>query len=570
MSENEIYDFPKRVELGVQAEAALAYREERWIAANGGHAAANIAKTPFGGFGGGPASGFRWCEPKLLPSGLSPVDPFDLEFLPESIAPWVLDIAERMQCPPDFVGVSAMVALSATLGRKIGIRPEAHTDWIEVPNLWGCIIARPGAMKSPAMNQAFAPLHRLEAKARKDNDRAAADYAIELEAHKLRKDEAQGKARAALKGGSSIDAILDTPCPAEPPSRRYIVNDATYESLGVILADNPNGVLAFRDELVSLLRTLDREEYAAARGFFLTAWSGTSGYTFDRIIRGRTHVEAACISLMGSTQPTRFAEYVRRAIGGGSGDDGLIQRFGLLVWPDQQAEWREVDRYPNTSARESAWSTFQHLDELSSETAGALRDEFEPIPFVRFDTTASGIFREWRASFAKTLRAGELHPALESHFAKYRKLVPALSLIGHLADRGSGPIGETSVLRAVAFSKYLETHARRAYGAGAEAETTTAKAILMHIRKGDLAASFTARDAHKRDWSNLTDRNQLQAGLDLLVDLDWLAPEKAVTNGRPRVVYHINPRGLPRPSIEIATPAFSSAPVKAALVNCEP
>jgi hypothetical protein len=109
-----------------------------------------------------------------------------------------------MQCPPDFVGASALVGLSAALGRKIGIRPQRNTGWIEVPNLWGCVIARPGAMKSPAMSQAFAPLHRLEANARKANMAAAAEYAIELEAHKLKKEEAARKVRAVLKDGGSI------------------------------------------------------------------------------------------------------------------------------------------------------------------------------------------------------------------------------------------------------------------------------------------------------------------------------------------------------------------------------
>jgi putative DNA primase/helicase len=36
----------------------------------------------------------------------------------------------------------------------------------------------------------------------------------------------------------------------------------------------------------------------------------------------------------------------------------------------------------------------------------------------------------------KRLR-GDLHPALESHLAKYRKLVPALALICHLVDGGT-------------------------------------------------------------------------------------------------------------------------------------
>ncbi|NDB70766.1 MAG: hypothetical protein EB015_22710, partial [Methylocystaceae bacterium] len=60
-----------------------------------------------------------WPKVKPLPSGLLPVAAFDLRFLPENLAPWVVDVADRMQCPMDFVGVPAIVALGATLGRKI-------------------------------------------------------------------------------------------------------------------------------------------------------------------------------------------------------------------------------------------------------------------------------------------------------------------------------------------------------------------------------------------------------------------------------------------------------------------
>ena len=45
----------------------------------------------------------HWPEPKPLPDGLAAVAAFDIAFLPESVAPWVADIADRMQCPPDFV-----------------------------------------------------------------------------------------------------------------------------------------------------------------------------------------------------------------------------------------------------------------------------------------------------------------------------------------------------------------------------------------------------------------------------------------------------------------------------------
>ena len=141
------------------------------------------------------------------------------------------------------------------------------------------------------------------------------------------------------------------------------------------------------------------------------------------------------------------------------------------------------------------------------------------------------------------IRASDLAPALESHLAKYRKLVPALALINHLADGGAGSISETAIIRALAFAKYLETHARRAYGAGSEAETATAKAILAKVRKGELSDGFSARDIYRRAWSNLSDREQVQAGLELLADLDWLAAKTVQTAGRARVVYSINPRG---------------------------
>ena len=129
-------------------------------------------------------------------------------------------------------------------------------------------------MKSPAMMEALKPLYRLEAPAREAYDSQAAQYAQELEAHKLRKEAAEKSAREALKNNPLASIAIGPPAPEKPRERRYITNDTTYEKLGEILSDNPKGVLVYRDELVSLLKTLDREEYAAARGFFLTAWDG--------------------------------------------------------------------------------------------------------------------------------------------------------------------------------------------------------------------------------------------------------------------------------------------------------
>ena len=59
------------------------------------------------------------------------------------------------------VGSPAMVALVTALGRLIGIRPVRFDDFQVVPNLWGGIIARSGAMKSHAWDKDMKHLKRL-------------------------------------------------------------------------------------------------------------------------------------------------------------------------------------------------------------------------------------------------------------------------------------------------------------------------------------------------------------------------------------------------------------------------
>jgi hypothetical protein len=177
---------------------------------------------------------------------------------------------------------------------------------------------------------------------------------------------AKEELKKALKGDNHtrpIDLALWEQ-PQEPTPVRYRTNDTSYEALAELIASNPTGMLIERDELVSLLRHLDRNDQAVARGFFLTGWSGTQPYTLDRISRGTRHIEAVCISVLGNAQPARLAEYVKRANSNANGGDGLLQRFGLIAWPDTCPEWKDMDRYPHSRAGENAWEVFERLSRL--------------------------------------------------------------------------------------------------------------------------------------------------------------------------------------------------------------
>jgi putative DNA primase/helicase len=245
-----------------------------------------------------------------------------------------------------------MTAMAAVLGRKVAIRPQSQTDWTVVANQWALIIGRPGVLKSPAMEAALGPIKRLAAVACENHELAAKDHERDKAVAKMRAAAAEKQAQKLLSKDPRADVahLLEGEELEEPILHRYVANDTTAAALGELLRQNPNGLLVHRDEIVSLLRALDREDNAEARGFHLTAWNGDSAYTFDRITRGMNlHIPAVCLSLLGSTQPARIAHYIRQAVKGGAGDDGLIQRFGLLVWPDTGGEWREVDRWPPSS-----------------------------------------------------------------------------------------------------------------------------------------------------------------------------------------------------------------------------
>ena len=519
------------------------------------------------------SSGPEWAAPKDIPTKLAKVADFSLEFLPPSIGPWVGDISERLQCPPDYVAVTALTALGALIGRRIGIKPQQKTDWLEVPNVWGGFVGKPGMLKSPAMMEALKPLHHLEAQAAKAHTEALVDHQTALAEFKLHKAVKESVLKEELKkkvaekvvslgGVSSLKEIKDAQKegplglgagPEEPKPVRYRTNDSSYEAIGALLVSNPAGLLVERDELVSLLKHLDREEQCVARGFYLSGWSGTQPYTFDRITRGHIHVEAVCIGVLGNTQPSKIAEYVRRANADGAGGDGLIQRFGLLVWPDEPADWENVDEYPDSAKRDVVWGIFERISKLTEIGAlelGAAKGPYDKVPFVRFDEEAAAEFLDWRAGLERRLRGDELSPALEGHLAKYRKLVPALALINHLVEGKRGGVGREALVRALAMAEYLETHARRTYGATDTVDIIAAETILLHIHRGALKDGFTARDVHRPGWSKLTDRDHVRRGLDLLVELDHVAADVTGNpgyGGRPKLSYRINPATGVRP-----------------------
>lgn len=505
---------------------------------------------PFAGSAGDP--------PKPIPIrvDLPPVPKMAAKLLPKPFRPWLADIVRRVGCPLEYAAVAAIIAVAVLVGRRVAIRPKAHDDWTVVANLWAMVVGRPGELKSPALEEALRPLHRLVKEAEEQYQAGLKAFEAKATLEKLQHEAAKKSYQNALSAKTKDEALIEdlaakvqSPPDDTPPVRkRYLVNDATVEKLLEILRENPNGVLIFRDELVGFFYSLDKPGRETDRAFYLESWNGTGSFTCDRIGRGTVHAEAICLSILGSIQPGPLARYIRGAASGnGKEDDGLISRFQLAVYPDPSTAWVNVDQPPDAASKNRAFEVFRKLVDLDPEAVGAEVDDHKVgLPFLRFSGDAQAFFDGWRAELenVKLRTEGEM-PLIESHLAKYRSLMPSLALLFHLVkvvDGGkAGPVTLEAAKLSAAWCDLLEAHARRIYQASFDGDPEPARRLAERIRKGSLANPFTARQVAEHDWSGLATQDEVDRAVATLERHSWLRTVEVPTRGRPKTQIFVNP-----------------------------
>lgn len=498
----------------------------------------------------------NWAECKPLPAPYDPVPNLSEKLIPEPLRAWIMDAAERTSVPLEFIAAPAVVSMGSVVGRSIGISPKCRDDWCVIPNLWGGIVGPTGVLKTAAVGEGTRQIRRLAVtsteKFDKDkSDRDAKDAILEARISVVK---ARGKTAA---GKNNIDLLRE--CEDElagllrqqekcaTTERRYITQDPTVEKLGEILKENPRGILLLRDELSGWLRTLDRQGHEGAREFYLESWNGSGSYTYDRIGRGTLHIEALTVSIFGGIQPARLRAYIDDALAHRGGDDGLLQRLQLLVWPDSVGDWRNVDRWPQSAARDRAFLVFERLDKLDPDQLSAKRIHPDAIPTLRFSGEAQELFNTWRAELEGRLRGDQADkmPSFTGHLSKYRSLMPSLALLFHLiesVDQGTrGGVSLHTAQQAAAWCEYLERHARKVYATEIRAGIPAAHRLAEQIRVGNILDGITVRDLSRRELSGLRQPDQILAGLEILEAAGWLQVLMQDTGGRPAREIRLNP-----------------------------
>jgi len=498
--------------------------------------------------GAGQAGPDTWEPPIEIVSGLPPAPQFEANvLLPKALADFVLDEADRMPCSPDYIAASLIVCLGSVIGATCGLKPKRRDDWIVTPNLWGGIVGDPSSKKSPALSTTTRFIDRLEAREADKLVESKKVFEAEKAAHEAYMSVAKDTMKKAAKGkpdalqmASAISDMSAITEPEEPHARRYKTNDASVEKLCDIEVKNPQGLMIFRDELVGLLASWEREGHEGDRAFYLEGWNGTGSYNSDRIGRGEQFVKNHCLSILGGIQPDKLETYLSD-IASSLDNDGRIQRFQIMVYPNPVPwEWR--DRYPVKGAREAVRDMFDRLSVFDPVQDGATpADDFVKLPHFYFDNAAQEIFIEWCHDLNLNQIVKEQDPLMKQHLGKYEKLFCSLALILHLAEGNIGNVKADSALRAAAWCDYLAGHARRVYGMVEGAKVATANMLLRRIREGKLQSGFTLRDVRRKQWSGATDTMQVEAVLAMLEAHHCIHGSESVNGGRPTTTYEVNP-----------------------------
>jgi hypothetical protein len=270
------------------------------------------------------------------PTLVFPDDPVDLwqerkaPALPKGLLPAVIEQfafqqGELMGADPAGLAMGALVVCAAAIPDSIRIQVKQHDKrWLESTRIWVGLAGPVSAKKSPIMRVVCDPIDEIDKE-------LSAEYAIAL---------AEYEAAEEDEGGP------------EPVRMRLRVEDATPESLQVILEYNDQGLLMKRDELSGWFGQMEKYSgggrgASADRGFWLTSFNG-GFYVFDRVKRGSGTIKNLSVNLLGGIQ----VEALRQVVADGV-DDGLLQRlFVIMLRPavlgrDEPVEHDQYDRLVN-------------------------------------------------------------------------------------------------------------------------------------------------------------------------------------------------------------------------------
>jgi len=446
----------------------------------------------------------EWAKPRPLEDLEARLPPWKRKLVPEVLENLAEALAERLLIDPSAFVLAALTGISAVLGhRGVLIQPEKdNPTWEETPVLWVALIGPPGSGKTPVLREATKPLWVIEGSLVEDYRQAMETYEEEL-----------------LNWKNTPKKEVRGPKPQPPTCRRLVVSDITPEKLATLLEHNL-ALLVEVDELKGLFLSWRREDRAAGRAFFLSAYQAKATVV-DRVTRGTVYLKRPQLAILGGIQTGPWHEVVQEALSGKENADGLLQRFTpLLINPlppiknPPPVPGEAIQAYHNLIKR--LW-----LEDLPTR--------------LYLDPKASELWEEWRYETQVAQRNPELPEAWRSYLSKRLGLTARLAGILSVIWGELGIISKESLARAIYLvGGVLEPHARWAWRIGEVGDISPALRLGKRLKETGVE-KFTRRDVYTNEWAGITTATEAQRALSVLEKAGWIRYDSQAK------VYWVNP-----------------------------
>ena len=273
---------------------------------------------------------------------------FPLDVIPDDLRGYVTNRARIIGADPAAIAWSCICACSAAIDGRVRLQMKRHDNWSVPPAIWVALIGAPSTKKTPIIDTAWAPLHKLQARDLGHYQRAMTQWAATPKKERTE------------------------PEPTAP--RRLISHDATMEALQEILSKQDRGIGVLRDELAGWIGSMEKyapgKGGAADRAFALQSYNG-GAHVVDRVTRGTIAINNLLTVICGGIQPDRLRQF------GDLTDDGLWQRFvPVIVAPAGMGEDEydaEADSYASIVHRLLQVAPGTRLD--LSDAAHTIRED---------------------------------------------------------------------------------------------------------------------------------------------------------------------------------------------------
>lgn len=485
------------------------------------------------------------AKPAIPRAAVELFKPFPTNALPDPLSGFVKELAAATGNDPACAALAALVVLAGAIGNRVAA--EVKRGWVEPSILWGAIVARSGTTKSAIVKLATRPLVEIYKEDRQKFAEDLATYKIRWQRYEV--DRERWKA-AQKKGGGANDSPSE---PEVPTERRLLVSDVTCEKLGVLLQDNPLGLLLVRDELAAWIGAFDR--YASGgKGSDAPTWLSffdAAPVVIDRkSAAGTIFVDRASVSVLGSIQPGTL----RRVFGAAERESGLLARLLLVQPPIRPVVWTDEEL---SEATATSWAK---LVRAMTRIQPGTDNQGKPYPhLIPLAPDGKPVYVAWHNAHERDV--ADIHADdLAAHFAKLRGICIRLGLLfacinAVIAGQSVAAIGRDHIERAIAVTDWFKYEARRVYGALGEDDEDRERRRLVELiqRKGE---TVTVRELQQTSRLFKTAR-EAEIALEALANAGvgrWEQQGPSARGGRPTRIFHLN---APAPS---TVPSENSPP----------